>query len=288
MKKNVLHIIFRLRLRRRSLRRTNVRLSRFSLLRLNLKQITFFFILMSTQAWATPEKVEIVFLSEPKTAFALPAPIQFLGMVAQNDWDKECIPSGDGCFHPQLGYVPNEGPKRPADAGPPVELRTFNSDIDLVECREGEYFDIFCGKAKKTKAKSAAVEIWVDTSSSLRKMDFSTEPNHCVRRSFVAGIQSACGHEKVHIQTYDTSIKSMATLDGLCQNYGTNDVARLIDWIKASNAKYLFIITDIDELSRELRDFLDSIGAIYHGGDVKDVTVKDLERYTSVVKKHCA
>ena len=236
--------------------------------------------------WATPEQVEIIFLSEPKTSF-FKSPFIFTELTAQNDWQKDCIPQGDGCFHPQLGYIEKEGPKKPVAPTVVGPQKTFNSaDVDLVECREGEYFDIFCGKASKEKKKNTPVEIWVDTSASLRKMDFSTDPSRCVRRSFVESVVNECG-DKVSIQVYDTSIKSLATMDGLCQSYGTNDVSRLIKWIKASQVKYLFIITDIDELSTELRDFLDSIGAKYHGSGVKDFTVKDLQNYVSVVKKQC-
>lgn len=246
--------------------------------------------LASFKGWALPEKVEIVFLSEASSTsfYQSPAPWLILGNVAQNDWKENCVPSGDGCFHPQLGFIPADGPQRPKDAPPPKEVKTFNPmDVDLVDCREGEYFDIFCGKAKKEVVKSTDVEIWIDTSASLRKMDFSTDPARCERRSFVESIQRECGAGKISVQTYDTSIKTMGALDGLCQNYGSNDVERLIKWIKASNVKYLMIVTDIDELSRELRDFLDSIGAKYHGGDVKDLTVKDLSSFVSVVKKNC-
>mgnify|MGYP003639357156 CR=1 FL=1 len=245
-------------------------------------------VLMSCSVWATPKKVEIVFLSEPK-ATSLISPLWIpLIQTAQADWDKDCVPTGDGCFHPQLGYVEKEGIKKPKADETAKPLKTFNSsDVNLVDCREGEYFDIFCGKAKKEEIVSNDVEIWIDTSASLRKMDFSTDPARCLRRSFVEKIQKQCNSSGVVVQTYDTSIKTMGSLEGLCQNYGSNDVARLIKWIKASTAKYLIIVTDLDELSRELRDYLDSIDAIYHGGDLKSYTSKDLEGFVDVVKKHC-
>lgn len=254
-----------------------------------MKRLLFNFIfLFSSAAFATPEHVELIFLSEPKTSSFLQKPWTFLGRYVEANWKDNCVPTGDGCFHPQLGYVSGDGPKPVHKEQAVQPPKTFNSsDIDLVDCREGEYFDIFCGKAKKEEVIKSDVEIWIDTSASLRKMDFSTDPSRCVRRSFVEGIQKECGHSKVYVQTYDTSIKKMGSLEGLCQHYGSNDVSRLIKWIKASNAKYLMIVTDIDELSSELRDFLDSIGAVYHGGDVKDITVKDLDSYIGIVKKHC-
>ena len=138
--------------------------------------LVLFIIFSVSSAWATPEQVEIIFLSEPKTAF-FRAPFIFSEHTAQNDWQKDCIPQGDGCFHPQLGYIEKEGPKKaqaPQVVTPP---KTFNSaDVDLVECREGEYFDIFCGKASKQVKKNTPVEIWVDTSASLRKMVISGRP----------------------------------------------------------------------------------------------------------------
>ena len=243
---------------------------------------------MSCSVWATPKKVEIVFLSEAKATSLINPLWMPLALTAQADWDKDCVPTGDGCFHPQLGYVEKDGIKKPKPLEESKPLKTFNSsDVNLVDCREGEYFDIFCGKEKKEEIVSNDVEIWIDTSASLRKMDFSTDPARCVRRSFVEKIQKQCGAGKVVVQTYDTSIKTMGSLEGLCQNYGTNDVSRLIKWIKASNAKYLLIVTDLDELSRELRDFLDSIEAVYHGGDLKSYTAKELEGFVDVVKKHC-
>lgn len=226
-------------------------------------------------------------MSEPATAFHNQSPWQFSQAIAQN-WQDNCVPSGDGCFHPQLGYIPDDGSAKPLKPAEVKALKTFNSlDVDLVECREGQYFDIFCGKAKKEETKLADVEIWIDTSASLRKMDFSKDPTQCQRRTFIEKLQRECGKGKLAVQTYDTSIKTMATLEGVCQSYGSNSVTRLIDWIKASNVEYLLIVTDIDELSSELRNFLDSIGADYHGGDLKDVTVKDLDQYVSIVKKHC-
>lgn len=247
-------------------------------------------LLFTWSALAAPGQVEVVFLSEP-SATSLKEPIwKPLGLVALADdnYKENCIKTGDGCFHPQLGFIPDETKAAKQENPVKLEYKTFNSDeVNLVECREGEYFDIFCGKEKKRAQKTSEVEIWIDTSSSLRKMDYSPDPSRCVRRSFVEKLQDQCKDSKLAVLTYDTSIKLAGSNESLCQNYGTNDTERLIKWIKASEAKYLFIVTDIDELNHELRDYLDSIGAIYHGSGVKSTSVKELESYVSVVKKQC-
>ncbi|PIP90579.1 MAG: hypothetical protein COW01_10780 [Bdellovibrionales bacterium CG12_big_fil_rev_8_21_14_0_65_38_15] len=255
-----------------------------------MKYVLFqLYLLVSFSALAAPGQVEIVFLSEPTATSSIERNWTSLGKVSANDFKDECIKTGDGCFHPQLGFIPDDADSKVIDEKPArLEYKTFNSDeVNLVECREGEYFDIFCGKAKKQIQKTSEVEIWIDTSSSLRKMDYSSDPARCVRRSFVEKLQDQCSDSKLSVMTYDTSIKLSGSNEGLCQNYGTNDTERFIKWIKASEAKYLFIVTDIDELNHELRDYLDSIGAIYHGSGVKSTSVKDLESYVSIVKKQC-
>lgn len=248
-----------------------------------------FYLLFSTTVFATPKKVEIVFLSEPKGRSLVKPVWNPLINISANDYEKDCVKTGDGCFHPQLGFIPDDNSKGEVVKPKSVQVKTFNSDdVNLVECREGEYFDIFCGKAKQESRSGNEVEVWIDTSASLRKMDYSPDPSRCVRRSFVEKLQSGCKQSKLAVMTYDTSIKLLGSNEGLCQNYGSNDIDRLIKWIKASEAEYLFIVTDIDELSRELRDYLDSIGAIYHGSEVKSMTVHDLESFVSIVKKQCS
>ena len=199
---------------------------------------------------------------------------------------------GDGCFHPQLGFVEeNPGAKviPEGDQSSVLDkdktLKTINSaESDMVDCKEEKFFDIFCGKAGKRKRGPVDLEVWIDTSSSMRNVDFSLEKDECFRKSFVERLKMSCA---IDVATFDTSIKSLGGLKNLCLNYGLNDQDRLIDWIKRSEAKKLIILTDIDEASMKLKDFLFRIGANIKGADLGDFDGDMLLKYTSKISKNC-
>ena len=149
--------------------------------------------------------------------------------------------------------------------GPQGQKFLSNDQTDLISCDKNYYFDLFCGEAKKESGGKASLEVWIDTSSSLRAIDSGTNPSECARKSFVKRLQGQCKQQNFDVFTYDTSIKLMGGLDTLCLNYGLNDTKRLIDWIKGSSAKRLIIITDISEMSSEFTDYLESIQASYQG-----------------------
>ncbi|EQC45964.1 hypothetical protein, partial [Bacteriovorax sp. DB6_IX] len=69
--------------------------------------ITLIFTLTFNLAYALPKQVDIIFLAAKKTAHLKElTKDQFpivLRALAQND--EKCLPMGDGCFHPQLGYI---------------------------------------------------------------------------------------------------------------------------------------------------------------------------------------
>ena len=193
-----------------------------------------------------------------------------------------------------LGFIdkipePAKKTKKVKVAPMKVQTKTFNSlETNMVDCKEGYYFDVFCGKATKVDPKSKnGVEIWMDVSSSMRKMDYSTDPDRCARRSFAQKIDNGCGKGKVQFSVFNTSKKEIGEFSTLCINHGLNDQDRLINWIKSSDAKYLLVITDIDELSTKMRDFLDSESADFHGSGIKDFTSKDLDEFTKNVINTC-
>jgi hypothetical protein len=200
---------------------------------------------------------------------------------------------GDGCFHPQLGYMEDfeEGKKKNKKEVPTVKVKTINSyNTDLIECsKDKNHFDFFCGKVGKEKPyKPKPVEVWIDTSSSMKRVDYrkdSTSP-FCKRRDFVKKVRSICS-DKADIYLFDTSRKQMGSLDGVCDNYGMNDDKRLITWIKNSQAKHLIVVTDIDELSPRLADYLDTIGATVHGVGTRALTAIELLGHKDSIKKSC-
>jgi hypothetical protein len=244
--------------------------------------------------WALPYRVEFWFIKEEniqavESYLEKKSPVfAFSSAVAQAG---ECIPMGDGCFNPQTGYVSNRPsilqgiPDVPEQ---PFQLKTFNAiEIDLISCDPNYYFDVFCGQSVKTPdQKNARMEIWIDTSSSLRIKDYDRNEN-CYRRRLAESLQKECG-DKVSFSAYNNlSLQETNSLSSLCTNYGENDADRLIEWVKASNAPYLLVVTDLDEYSNNTRAFLDSIGAITRGVDIKDFYARMMLERVKDLKKSC-
>lgn len=257
-----------------------------------MNKIIFILFIFSLNTFALPEHVHFFFISGDGVSLINSieeSGFNFSKYTAKNVFDEEpeCVPMGDGCFHPQIGYIEKgtSGTKKKLEK---VPNKTINAvDIDLIKCEDGNYFDIFCGKAKKESTTKALFEVWLDTSSSMRSVDYSKDPSYCERRIVARKFREGCG-EKVNIQLFDTSLKEMGDLSSACVNYGLNDQKRLMRWIKDSTAKQLYILTDIDELSLELKDFLDSIPATIYGGDNRRFFMKDVQEMTEkTVAKYC-
>jgi hypothetical protein len=242
---------------------------------------------------ATPLKIEMLFLSPHKVSQLLKTiqnqsmskPLSLLAEATE----ENCIPMGEGCFHPQFGYME----KKSANTAPviikeeEIKLKTFNAiETSMISCDKGNYFDIFCGKEKK-QAPSAEIEIWFDISSSLRAVDYNKDENFCNRRSFMTKVLEGC-KDKVRVSVYNTSLKEVGDFSSVCMAYGTNDEKRLVQWMKDSQTKRLLIVTDIDEMSRVMRDFLDENGAKFIGDGVKPFTSSDLVDYAKDFTKQCS
>jgi len=264
-----------------------------------IKVQTLFFILclIPTMVWATPQKIEMIFLSPAKVSMLLEQldKMEKRSMskhIAQADMEN-CVPMGDGCFHPQYGYIekkPDVGTSAKAIADKKeekeVELKNFNAlETNMVSCDKNNYFDIFCGKERPSSAP-AEIEVWFDISSSLKTVDYNKDPDHCARRSFIEKVQLTC-KSKVNVSVYNTSIKQVGENSSVCMSYGMNDQARILRWMKDSKAKHLLIITDIDEMSVEMRSFLESNGAKMTGDGVKAFTANDLIDYAKEFTKMC-
>lgn len=260
-------------------------------------RILVLLIAIPIQVHAIPDHIEVIFLSPPKVSQLLKViehegqiPLSVLTAQASENYD--CVPMGDGCFHPQLGFIEDDDSIKDKRKAPPergdkdYKLKTFNStDTKLVDCDKNYYFDVFCGKERPLPGRGP-VEIWVDTSSSLRNTDFTKDGNFCNRRRFVAPLLDKCG-KKLTVSIFDTTKKTIGDLDSLCGTYGTNNGARMVDWIKRSDAKYLLIITDAEEYYGELREFLDIQSAKLFGLDVKPVESKNLMDFVGRVEKTC-
>ena len=256
--------------------------------------ILFIFLMLNMNlVYATPKKIEMVFLSPPKTAMLLDIikkmeELKAYKSISQSDM-QNCMPMGDGCFHPQYGYIENKvyeekKPKLVQDEE--VKLKTFNAiETSLIKCEKGNYFDIYCGQASN-QVKSYDTEIWFDISSSLKSVDYDRDPNNCGRRRFLESVMKSCPG-KINYQVYNTSLKQGGEHSSVCLSYGTNDEKRLLGWIKGLNSNRLLIVTDIDEMSTEMRSFLEENGAKILGEGTKAFTVDDLIRYASEYSKGC-
>lgn len=264
---------------------------------ISLRKIICLFCLLPAAAMATPKKIEMIFLSSKKVSMILEIldkkqSISFSSRLAQNE-DPQCVPMGDGCFHPQLGYIekkPETAPSAQAIAEKEeerkTEVKTFNAiETSLVNCDKNNYFDIFCGR-EKGDTPPAEIEIWFDISSSLKSVDYNKDPDRCGRRTFMESVVKGC-KSKVRVSVYNTSIKEMGDYSGVCLSYGTNDQKRLLGWMKESKARFLLIVTDIDEMSAEMREFLESNGAKVTGDGVKAFTTDDLIDYAKDFTKMC-
>lgn len=257
------------------------------MIRKNLKTYLAFTVsclIFSNMLYALPDKIEFWFLSSaakvsyfnnlltPKFIFSKKIVFNYGG--ESKGWRK----MGDQYFHPQFGIQDNPGhaedfekkKKGPDDffkdaAKTKAKQANFlsNREVNLIECDKGNYFDLYCGKAKGEKGSPVTktpVEIWVDISSSLREIDSNYKKDGCNRLSFIKRIREKCNKEQVDVYTFDTSKKQLGSLDALCINHGLNDQKRLMRWVKNSNAKKLIVITDISELTKQLSDFLYSVG----------------------------
>ncbi len=249
-----------------------------------------FSLFFALQTLALPKSVEFIFLSPKKTKSTFHSNIEYKSIAINED---DCVPMGEGCFHPQHGFIEKKPTAKIIKEGDTSsvldkkkDLKTINSaEADMIDCKEEKYFDIFCGKAKKINNSTSDLEIWIDTSSSMRRVDFSLEKDECYRKSFVKRLKDEC---EADFSTFDTSIKSLGGLNNLCLNYGLNDQKRLMDWIDRSEAKKLIIITDIDEASMELRDYLFKIGAEIKGADLGDFDGEKLLNHIEKISKSCS
>jgi len=227
--------------------------------------ISFLFI---QNLFAAPQSLEVWFLSAHKKAQIenqlKDPPYIFRSMTAE----LECQEMGEYCFDPQYGLYKkddvNKNVKFVEDIPslPPAK----SIDRNLINCDSKNYFDVFCGKARAEKKASYKLDLWIDTSSSMREMDFTDKQGECFRKSMVRRLDNKCKfNQEVNVMMFDTSIKQVGTMDSLCQNQGLNDQKRLIDWIERSDAKKLVIITDINEFQKEFADYVEAKGGKFRG-----------------------
>lgn len=246
---------------------------------------------------AAPKELEVWFLTPPKSAM-LERWMSPLKRPAVKVAEVACEQIGDYCFDPQIGLYKKEDQTIKDVAPAEVKLESdlpqlptaTSVDRSLISCDPKYAFDMFCGEARPVNAakkEGANLEIWIDTSSSMREMDWPDSEGHCHRETFLKRLDIKCGFQrKASVMMYDVSLREMGTMASACQAAGQNDTGRLMDWIERSNAKKLIVITDVNEYTKKFGDFIES----HHGkirGDRGSFTAKDIVNLADGLNATC-
>ena len=242
----------------------------------------FLLTILSTSLWAAPRELEVWYVSNKKVSQVL----ELLNRPHYKIWSKtaelECQQMGDYCFDPQYGLYKRDddwnqvdATKVTEDTGPKIPSAK-SVDRDLINCDPNNYFDVFCGKARPEAKGVAKLDVWIDTSSSMREFDFSDKDGNCSRKSLLKALDETCGfNQKVNVMMFDTSLKQAGGMDVLCNNQGLNDYKRLMDWIERAETQRLIVITDIYELHKDFSDFVEKKNGKIRG-DKDPLTTKDM------------
>jgi hypothetical protein len=223
----------------------------------------FLALFISVSCFALPQHLEVWFVSHDKRAELLrlldASPYIFRAATA----NLQCQEMGDFCFDPQYGLYKKEDTWADVDVAkmPTEKERGIPSaqsvDRDLITCDKNNFFDIFCGRARKGPVAETKLDLWIDTSGSMREFDFGDKGGGCFRKGLVTRLDKFCGfNQKMNVMMFDTSIKQAGTIDQLCTNQGLNDTKKLMDFIERSEAKKVVIVTDIYELHQDFITFI--------------------------------
>lgn len=261
-----------------------------------MSRIFLLLIMYSSHIFAMPKKLEVWFLSPSKVAFIerFDKKIVFSKKLAQK---LQCQKMGEYCFDPQVGlYKPDEngGAQVEIDYSQAEEQETYKElpharsiDREMIDCEGADLFDFFCHKAKKEKVKTANLEVWIDTSSTLKEIDPDKNDDICKRQSFVTSLDVDCPlNKKLGLYVFTESIKKVDTFSRVCSHYGLNNINRLIRYIEESEVQNLLIITDIYEANEKLINFIENAGGS-HRGVKEPMYAKDMKNYLKEISSLC-
>ena len=251
--------------------------------------------MLTLSAIAAPGSIEVWFLSNAKVTEVQKLLDRPQYVYYKKTAELQCQEMGDFCFDPQYGlYKKGDIEAEVKDEEGQIEkvkapaIPTAKSvDRDLINCDPNNYFDIFCGKARKEAKSEPKLDLWIDTSSSVKEFDFIDSSGGCHRKSLVKRLDETCGfNQKVNVMMFDTTIKQAGTMDSLCNNQGLNDYKKLMDWIERSTAKKLVIITDIYEFHKDFADYIESKHGRFRG-DKDPLRAADLLNLVDELEKSC-
>lgn len=254
-------------------------------------------ILISFSALAAPKEIEVWFVSNAKVSLLNDLLNRPQYIYRAPTAELQCQPMGDYCFDPQFGLYKKDDAN--LEAPEAVDIKKIESDgpnipaaksveRELIDCDPKNYFDVFCGKAKKELPQATTkLDLWIDTSSSMREFDAQGKDGSCYRKSLAQQLDDVCGfNRKVNVMMFDTSIKQAGGPDSLCMNQGLNDYKRLIDWIERSDSRKLIVITDIYEFHKEFADYIESKHGKFRG-DKEPLTAKQMADLADELAKSC-
>lgn len=262
-----------------------------------MRYLYLLFLFLSFESFGMPKKLEVWFLSPPKTAFLdkILDHVKFSKSIAQGR--LQCQQMGEYCFDPQVGlYKPNDQGvgEVEIDYSQAEELETYKElpharsiDREMIDCDGADLFDFFCHRAKKEQQTSGKLEVWIDTSSTLKEIDPDKSDDICMRQSFVTSLDVDCPlNKKMKLYVFTESLKKIDTFSRVCSHYGLNNIDRLIKKINESNSQNLLIITDIYEANEKLLNFIDNAGGSHRG--VKELMyAKDMKTYLKDIVALC-
>lgn len=253
--------------------------------------------LFSMSVYSMPKKFEVFFMNTPtgsktslnSTLNKVDRKFESKGLAAL----LECRPMGDYCFDPQVGMYKREDIYKDVDIKDSYtyddEMQSAASlDRDLVNCDKDNFFDLYCGKTSKQKQVEAKLEVWIDTSSTLRQVDSDIFNATCEREKFLKSLDSKCQFgSKMKVYTFNEHKKELGNMRGACTNSGLNKIENLIRDIKASKANHLIILTDIFELNEKFTNFIKASKVGVIKGDKGDFRASSLSSEVSRLSRLC-
>tara|TARA_Y100000780_G_scaffold232582_1_gene267423 strand:- start:2617 stop:3417 length:801 start_codon:yes stop_codon:yes gene_type:complete len=257
-------------------------------------------LLFSYSAMSMPNSFEVWFLSPDSKEAYLPERLLDKGVeikksVAQSN--LQCQRMGEYCFDPQVGLYKMGGKKeilRDSDYTVIDKLEDHSDkrvaqgkEFKDTNCSGSGLFSMFCSK-EKSKLKQAKLEIWIDTSSTMKQVDFEGYDQQCKRESFLRLLTTKCSfNEDAKVYIFDETKKQLGRMDRVCLNAGLNNSDRIIRDIKTSKASHLIVITDIFEASEKLINFVETTDVGLVKGIESPMFASDLKTHIPRLKKKC-
>lgn len=253
-------------------------------------------------AYSMPKKLEVWFISVTNNKQAINHlkkidKINNYRQIAQSK--RQCQPMGEYCFDPQIGLYKKNGNNdilelsdySITDSNEKYESFDAGKGAgrEMIECEKGNFFDLYCGKAKAVKkGLQEKLTLWIDVSSTMKQVDFEGYDKTCKREMMLKKLDRTCPFsQEMKVYIFNETRKELGMMDRVCLNSGLNRTDRMMDDIKINNSKHLIVITDIYEASEEFIDFVEASGVGTVKGINKPLYAQDLYDEVPRLAKSC-